>query len=105
MKQPRRDNVIPLPGGGPVTLGDVVAELRSLRELVERFVSQPQPECVWVTVSEAASLTFRTEAAIRKRCRTRGIGVRVNGKWRVDRTRLVTQKSRHETAIRSSLAA
>jgi hypothetical protein len=60
------------------------AELRRLRELVERLASQPQPERAWVTVSEAASLIFRTEAAIRKRCRTHGIGVRVRGRWQVD---------------------
>jgi hypothetical protein len=78
MKQPRPSNVISLPSG-PVTLDDVLAEVRSLRALVERLVAQPQPERAWVTVSEAASLTFRSEGAIRKRCRTHGIGVRIAG--------------------------
>lgn len=78
----------------PHTLDDLFEEVRQLREFVERLITQPRPERAWVTVSEAASLTFRSEAAIRKRCRTHGIGVRIAGRWRVDRTRLVTQKSR-----------
>jgi hypothetical protein len=75
------------------SLDDVLAEMRTLRELVERLVGQPQ-ERAWVTVAEAASLTFRTEAAIRKRCRTHGIGVLVNGRWQIDRSALVAPKLR-----------
>jgi hypothetical protein len=73
-----------------VTLHDVLTDLRDLPALVERFVAQPQPALEWVTVSEAARLTFRIEAAIRKRCRTHRIGVRVNGRWQIDRAWLVS---------------
>jgi hypothetical protein len=89
MKRVPPDNVVPL--DRPITLTDLARAIEDLRALVEQMVVQPQPEKLrWVTVAEAARLACRSEAAIRKRCRERGIGVLVDGKWRVDRARLVT---------------
>jgi hypothetical protein len=72
-------NVVP-----GVTLHDVLTELRDLRALLERLVSsESAPERRWVSAEEYAALTHRSVQAVRKRCRTRGLGVRVNGKWRI----------------------
>ena len=65
------------------TVDDLFAELRHLRELLERLAIQPAPESRWVSAEEYAARTHRSVQAVRKRCRTRGIGVRVNGKWRI----------------------
>jgi hypothetical protein len=65
------------------TVDDLFEELHRLRELVERLASQPAPDSRWVSAEEYAALTHRSVQAVRKRCRTRGIGVRVNGKWRI----------------------
>jgi hypothetical protein len=67
-----------------------VAELRAL--VAERLPAPapPPPERDWVTVSEAAVLVNRTPAAVRARCRARGIGVKAaGGEWRIDRARLL----------------
>jgi hypothetical protein len=46
----------------------------------------------WLTATEAASLICRSPQAVRKRCRTHKIGVRVNGRWQINRAQLVSQK-------------
>jgi len=78
----------------PVTLEGLYAELAAIRELLEKLVLAPSPERSWVTVDEAAALIGRTSAAVRKRCRLNKIGLKVDGEWRVDRARLVSQKLR-----------
>ena len=64
------------------TIDDLFEQLRHLRELMERLANQPA-STRWVSAEEYAVLTHRSVQAVRKRCRTRGIGVRVNGKWRI----------------------
>jgi hypothetical protein len=85
MKQPP-DNVIALPDQ-PVTLGDVLAEVRGVRELLEQLVSVPSGSRQWLTVEQAAALLHRTPQAIRFRCRN-GLGVKIRGKWRISRDQL-----------------
>jgi hypothetical protein len=65
------------------TIDDLFAELQRMNGILERLASQPAPESRWVSAEEYAALTHRSVQAVRKRCRTRGIGVRVNGKWRI----------------------
>lgn len=82
MKRPS-DNIIELPAPS-VTLADLATELRSVRELLEQLVSQPQPR-TWVTIDEAAALLHRTPQAIRARCRSRRIGIKIGRSWRIDK--------------------
>lgn len=71
----------------------LTAKVDRLTALVEQLVvSPPSPERSWVSIEEAAALIHRTPAAVRKRCRLNKIGLKVDGAWRVDRARLVTQK-------------
>lgn len=76
----------------PITLESLHDEVVAIRELLEQLVLSPSPERTWVSIDEAAALTNRTPAAVRKRCRVNKIGLKVDGAWRVDRARLVTQK-------------
>jgi hypothetical protein len=73
-------------------LFDVVAAVRrrlnDVFDLLERLVVHPQPPREWATAEEAASLIGRSVQAIRKRFRTHNIGVRVNGRWKIDRSRI-----------------
>ncbi len=68
------------------TIADVYAEVRQLREIVERLVPRPRE---WLTVAEAAQLVGRTPAAIRARARVRPIGVKADGVWKIDRAALL----------------
>lgn len=69
------------------------AKIDRLTALVEQLVvSPPSPEQSWVSVDEAATLISRTPQAVRKRCRANKIGLKVDGAWRVNRARLVSQK-------------
>ena len=67
------------------TIDDVLAEVRELRALVERLVLQPVPR-EWLSVEEAARLAGRSPQAIRARCRRRGIDVKINNIWHIDRS-------------------
>jgi hypothetical protein len=81
---------------------DVGCELAAMNARIDRLTalieqrlpaSSPSPERDWVTVAEAANLVGRTPAAIRARCRTRGIGVKADGgAWRIDRVRLLASR-------------
>ena len=66
-----------------------VAELRALIE--QLVVSPPPPERTWLSIDEAAALVNRTPQAVRLRCRVNKIGHKLNGEWRVDRARLLSQ--------------
>src|ERR1700722_7305540 len=67
-------------------------EATKTRELIEQLVvSPPSPERSWLSIEEASALINRTPAAVRLRCRVKKIGIKVNGKWRVDRARLLSQ--------------
>lgn len=76
----------------PVTLESVHAEIVALRELVEQLVSAPSSGRSWVSIEEAAARVNLTPQAVRKRCRTNKMGLKVDGTWRVDLARLVSQK-------------
>jgi len=67
------------------------AKVDRLIALVEQAVSAPLPERTWLSIDEAAALINRTPQAVRLRCRVNRIGQKVNGEWRVDRGRLLSQ--------------
>jgi hypothetical protein len=87
MKRSSPNNIVSLPAR-PVTLAAIMAELLVQREMIERLVAQPQPVREWVTVDEAAALVHRTPQAIRARCRSRRIGIKIGRSWRIDRAQL-----------------
>lgn len=75
---------------GHHTLDELFAEVRAMRELLERLLPAA-PAREWLTVEQAAGLLHRTPAAVRARCRMRGIGVKVRGAWRIDKAALLSQ--------------
>ena len=82
MKQSRPNNIVPLPDQ-PVSLSDVLAEIHSLRVLIEGFVIEPPPARQWLTAEEYAERTHRSVQAVRKACRVHKIGIQVGGRWRI----------------------
>jgi hypothetical protein len=74
------------------------AEIAELRALIEQPVVSPPSERGWVSVDEAAVLIRRSPQAVRKRGRVNKIGLKVNGEWRVDRARLLSQNLRDAKA-------
>jgi len=83
------------------TLDDVFAELAATNAKIDRLTAlveqtvvspPPSPEQGWVSVEQAAALIGRTPQAVRKRCRSNKIGLKIDGAWRVDPARLVSQK-------------
>lgn len=69
------------------SIDDLFEELSRLRELVERLV-QPEAQRQWLTVDEAALLVHRTPQAVRYRCRSHRIGIKIGRSWRIDRAQL-----------------
>jgi hypothetical protein len=68
------------------------AKIDKLTALVEQLVvSPPSPERDWLSIDQAAELVGRTPQAVRLRCRVNKIGHKLNGEWRVDRARLLSQ--------------
>jgi hypothetical protein len=75
----------------PHTIEDVYEEVTALRELVERLVQPAAPEREWLSIEEAATLLCRSPQAVRARCRSRKIGAKIAGKWRIPRDQLFSQ--------------
>jgi hypothetical protein len=77
--------IVTLPGRH--TLDEIFDEIVAVRTLLERLIDRPSPPQEWLTIQQAAALLHRTPQAIRFRCR-RGLGVKVQGKWRISRDQL-----------------
>ena len=74
------------------TLAALEAKVDRLTTLVEQLVSAPSSGRSWVSIEEAAARVNLTPQAVRKRCRTNKIGLKVDGAWRVDLARLTNSK-------------
>jgi hypothetical protein len=73
------------------TIDEVYDAVTALTELVERLVQPAARAREWLSVEEAAALLCRSPQAVRARCRTRKIGAKIAGKWRIPRDQLFSQ--------------